>query len=177
MKADLSVIHTAEQDLRECAALDHGIIERLLAGLPISIDMYIYHFVPVHYHIFSIMAADCRHPEDLFRVGLFSSADESMVFGETETLLPFYREAAAGILEHLFVASVSRILEYLPADAMVEMTYPSGDSEKTLRLPREFIQELPEEKLRRTLRLSRDGTLLIDRREFEEHILLKEMEA
>ena len=57
------------------------------------------------------------------------------------------------------------------------MTYPSGDSEKTLRLPREFIQELPEEKLRRTLRLSRDGTLLIDRREFEEHILLKEMEA
>ena len=56
MQADKSTITTAEQDLRECIALDHGIIERLLAGLPISIDLYIYHFEPLHYHIFSILA-------------------------------------------------------------------------------------------------------------------------
>ena len=40
----------------------------------------------------------------------------------------------------------------------------------------EFIQELPEEKLAKTLRLSSDGKILIDRQEFEEHLLLKEME-
>ena len=147
MQADKSTITTAEQDLRECIALDHGIIDRLLAGLPISIDLYIYHFEPLHYHIFSIRAADCRTPEERFRVGLFSAEDESMIFGDTEELLPFYRKACAGILDHLFVTNLSRILEYLPADAMIEMTYPSRDAVKSLKLPREFIQELPEEKL------------------------------
>ena len=176
MQADKSTITTAEQDLRECIALDHGIIDRLLAGLPISIDLYIYHFEPLHYHIFSILAADCRTPEERFRVGLFSAEDESMIFGDTEELLPFYRKACAGILEHLFVTNLSRILEYLPADAMIEMTYPSRDAVKSLKLPREFIQELPEEKLAKTLRLSSDGKILIDRQEFEEHLLLKEME-
>ena len=127
-------------------------------------------------HIFSILAADCRTPEERFRVGLFSAEDESMIFGDTEELLSFYRKACAGILDHLFVTNLSRILEYLPADAMIEMTYPSRDAVKSLKLPREFIQELPEEKLAKTLRLSSDGKILIDRQEFEEHLLLKEME-
>ena len=175
MQADKSTITTAEQDLRECIALDHGIIDRLLAGHPISIDLYIYHFAPLHYHIFSILAADCRHPEEPVRVGLYSAEDESMVFGETEELLPFYRKAAAGILDDLFVTNLSHVLEFLPPEAMVDMTYPSGEDVKTLKLPRELIQELPEEKLAKTLRLSSEGKILIDRQEFEEHLLLKEM--